>query len=109
MAERPVVWISHRAGERCAGCAAEVFTGDFVQITGETGGILWNCLLGRHPGDMETYGRLLTRRSGRWHDQIDKSPTCHRMELWRRTGSTTYARAYGRPWLRTTPEAHDPS
>ena len=37
MAERPVVWISHRAGERCAGCAAEVFTGDFVQITGETG------------------------------------------------------------------------
>jgi hypothetical protein len=37
MAERPVVWISHRAGERCTGCAAEVFTGDFVQITGETG------------------------------------------------------------------------
>jgi hypothetical protein len=37
MAERPVVWISHRTGERCAGCAAEVFTGDFVQITRETG------------------------------------------------------------------------
>jgi hypothetical protein len=37
MAERPVVWISHRAGKRCAGCAAEVFTRDFVQITGETG------------------------------------------------------------------------
>ena len=37
MAERPVVWISHRAGERCAGCAAEVFRRDFVQITGETG------------------------------------------------------------------------
>ena len=37
MAKRPVVWISHRAGERCAGCAAEVFTRDFVQITRETG------------------------------------------------------------------------
>jgi hypothetical protein len=37
MAERPVVWIRHRAGERCAGSAAEVFPGDFVQVTRETG------------------------------------------------------------------------
>src|SRR5262249_29326992 len=37
MAERTVVWISHRVGERCAGCAAEVFAGDFIQITRETG------------------------------------------------------------------------
>ena len=37
MAEPTVVWISHRVGERCAGCAAEVFTGDFIQITRETG------------------------------------------------------------------------
>jgi hypothetical protein len=29
MAERPVVWISHRAGERCAGCAAE---GDWMEF-----------------------------------------------------------------------------
>ncbi len=36
MAERLVVWISYRTGERCAGCATEVFTGDFVQITRET-------------------------------------------------------------------------
>jgi hypothetical protein len=37
MAERPVVWIRHRAGEWRASCAAEVFPGDFVQITRETG------------------------------------------------------------------------
>jgi hypothetical protein len=37
MAERPVVWVRPRAGQRCAGCAAQVFPGDFVQITRETG------------------------------------------------------------------------
>ncbi len=34
---RRVVWISHRSGERCAACGAELFKGDFIQITRDTG------------------------------------------------------------------------
>ena len=34
---RPVVWISHRGGDRCAGCSAEITRGAFIQITRERG------------------------------------------------------------------------
>lgn len=32
-----VVWITHKSGEHCGGCAAELFRGDFLQITREEG------------------------------------------------------------------------
>ncbi len=32
---RRVVWITHKSGERCAGCGTELFRGNFVQITRE--------------------------------------------------------------------------
>jgi hypothetical protein len=35
--EKPVVWISHRDGERCAGCGDELGTGRFVQINRDSG------------------------------------------------------------------------
>jgi hypothetical protein len=34
---RRVLWISHRSGERCTGCDAELFKGTFIQINRETG------------------------------------------------------------------------
>jgi hypothetical protein len=34
---RPVVWISHREGERCAGCGADVGRGTLIVITAELG------------------------------------------------------------------------
>ena len=34
---RPVVWISHRSGERCAGCGLDVGRGTFIVITAELG------------------------------------------------------------------------
>jgi hypothetical protein len=34
---RPVVWISHRDGERCVGCAVEIERGSFIQINREQG------------------------------------------------------------------------
>jgi hypothetical protein len=34
---RPVVWISHRDGERCAACAVEIERGSFIQISREQG------------------------------------------------------------------------
>lgn len=34
---RRVVWITHKSGERCEGCGAEFFKGDFVQINREEG------------------------------------------------------------------------
>jgi hypothetical protein len=36
-ADRPVIWISHRGGEACAGCAAQIEKGSFVRITQQTG------------------------------------------------------------------------
>jgi len=35
--ERAVVWISHKSGERCSRCGAELFRGAFIQIARETG------------------------------------------------------------------------
>src|SRR5579864_1339549 len=35
--ERPVVWISHKDGERCVSCAAELRSGNFIQIARATG------------------------------------------------------------------------
>jgi len=35
--ERPVVWISHKDGEHCASCSAELRSGDFIQIARDTG------------------------------------------------------------------------
>lgn len=37
VALRPVVWISHREGEHCAGCRAETPKGTFIVITAELG------------------------------------------------------------------------
>jgi len=39
-----VVWISHKDGERCAGCAAELARGDFVQVHREQGVRCLNCV-----------------------------------------------------------------
>ena len=41
--ETPVVWISHKDGERCAGCGAELGAGRFIQISRETGIRCMNC------------------------------------------------------------------
>jgi hypothetical protein len=35
--DRAVVWISHKGGERCSQCGAELFRGAFIQIARETG------------------------------------------------------------------------
>jgi hypothetical protein len=35
--EKPVVWISHKDGERCAGCGDELGSGRFIQINRESG------------------------------------------------------------------------
>jgi hypothetical protein len=35
--ERPVVWISHKDGERCTVCGTELRSGDFIQIARDTG------------------------------------------------------------------------
>jgi hypothetical protein len=35
--ERPVVWISHKDGERCFSCGADLRSGDFIQIARDTG------------------------------------------------------------------------
>lgn len=35
--ERPVVWISHKDGERCVNCGAVLRSGDFIQIARDTG------------------------------------------------------------------------
>lgn len=35
--ERAVVWISHKDGERCSGCGTELRSGDFIQISRDTG------------------------------------------------------------------------
>jgi hypothetical protein len=35
--ERPVVWISHKDGERCSVCGAELRSGDLIQIARDTG------------------------------------------------------------------------
>ncbi len=35
--EKPVVWISHKDGERCAGCGDDLGSGRFIQITRESG------------------------------------------------------------------------
>jgi hypothetical protein len=35
--ERPVVWISHKDGERCSVCGAELRSGNFIQVSRDTG------------------------------------------------------------------------
>ena len=47
----------------------------------------WNCLLGRHPGDMETYGRYYgtSIRTAAWSDPTDQPLAC-RPGFGRRTG-----------------------
>ncbi|HEV3026378.1 MAG TPA: DUF2293 domain-containing protein [Planctomycetota bacterium] len=35
--ERPVVWISHKDGERCTVCGTELRSGNFIQIARDTG------------------------------------------------------------------------
>lgn len=60
---RPVVRISHRSGDRCGGCGAEIMKGMFVQITRATG---LRCLACTGLGDLvflPAGDPVLTRRA----------------------------------------------
>jgi len=58
-----VVWISHKDGERCAGCAAELARGDFVQVHRENGIRCLNCVGLGGLVFLPSGGAALTRRS----------------------------------------------
>ncbi|MBI3855895.1 MAG: hypothetical protein HY293_09425 [Planctomycetes bacterium] len=61
--ETPVVWISHKDGERCAGCGDDLGSGRFIQINREFG---FRCMRCAGYGDLvflASGDAALTRRA----------------------------------------------